>query len=66
VAEANRADPIEQLAVMHGDAEDIDAFVAQLSEVVPRDRVLVGWVGAVIGSHTGPGVIGLAWSSAAG
>ena len=65
VAEAHRADPIEQLAVMHGDASDIDAFVAQVSEVVPADRVLVGWVGAVIGSHAGPGVIGLAWSSSA-
>jgi DegV family protein with EDD domain len=63
VAEANRANPIEQLAVMHGDASDIDTFVAQISEVVPADRVLVGWVGAVIGSHAGPGVIGLAWAS---
>jgi DegV family protein with EDD domain len=63
VAEANRAYPIEQLAVMHGDASDIDSFVAQVCRVVPADRVLVGWVGAVIGSHAGPGVIGLAWAS---
>jgi DegV family protein with EDD domain len=63
VAEANRANPIEQLAVMHGDASDIGAFVTQLSQVVPADRVLLGWVGAVIGSHTGPGVIGVAWAS---
>jgi DegV family protein with EDD domain len=65
VAEANAINPIDQLAVGHGDASDIDAFLRQVTEVVPAERVLVCWVGAVIGSHAGPGVIGLGWSSAA-
>jgi DegV family protein with EDD domain len=65
VAEANAINPIDQLAVGHGDASDFDAFMRQVTEVVPAERVLVCWVGAVIGSHAGPGVIGLGWSSAA-
>jgi DegV family protein with EDD domain len=64
VAEANAISPIDHLAVGHGDASDFDAFMSQVTEVVPAERVLVCWVGAVIGSHAGPGVIGLGWSSA--
>jgi fatty acid-binding protein DegV len=46
---------------MHADASDIDAFVDLLAADVPRDRMLVTLVGAVIGTHGGPGVVGVAW-----
>ena len=54
------------LAVMHGDAPDIDAFLDKLCAALnrSRDELLVGDVGSVVGTHTGPGVIGVAWEEA--
>ena len=50
---------IEQLAVMHGDAPDIDEFLALLAEFYPRDEIIVGDLGAVIGAHGGPRTMGV-------
>jgi DegV family protein with EDD domain len=61
VGEAARDAPIDQLAVMHGDASDVGSFVEMVTEFVPSERILVGWIGPVIGSHAGPGVIGVGW-----
>jgi DegV family protein with EDD domain len=63
VAAAAKSGEITELGVMHGDAPDIDEFVALLSPAVPRDRMLISWVGPVIGTHAGPGVVGCAWAS---
>jgi DegV family protein with EDD domain len=52
---------IENLAVMHGDAPDLDEFIELLEPLVPRDRMVVGDIGAVIGAHAGPRVIGMAY-----
>ncbi len=51
------------LAVMHGDAPDIDSFVDNLCAALgrTRDEILLGDVGSVVGSHVGPRVIGLAY-----
>jgi DegV family protein with EDD domain len=51
--------PLSQLAVMHGDAPDIDSFLDQLGQLHPRDQILVGDIGAVIGTHAGPRTIGV-------
>ena len=61
VTAAAQAGRVQELGVMHGDASDIDAFVDMLAADVPRDRMLVTLVGAVIGTHGGPGVVGVAW-----
>lgn len=49
---------VEDLAVMHAQAPDVDAFVDQLRAVYTGD-ILVGEIGAVIGTHTGRGTIGV-------
>jgi DegV family protein with EDD domain len=61
VVQAARRGEIDELAVMHGDASDVDQFIDLLTPAVPRDRMLMGWVGPVIGTHAGPGVVGCAW-----
>ena len=61
--EAAKSGQIARLAVMHGDASDFDEFLDLLAPPVPRDDMLVGWVGPVIGAHAGPGVVGCAWTS---
>jgi DegV family protein with EDD domain len=50
---------VEDLAVMHGDAPDLDDVLDRMGAVYPRDEIIVGQVGAVIGTHSGPRVIGI-------
>ncbi|MDQ1436439.1 MAG: fatty acid kinase fatty acid binding subunit [Acidimicrobiaceae bacterium] len=50
---------VEDLAVMHGDAPDLDELLDLLGAVYPRDDILVGDIGPVIGTHGGPRVIGV-------
>jgi len=56
--------PFEHLNVMHGDAPDIDEFLALLSNDVDLSTVRVGPIGAVIGTHGGPRVVGVAFHRA--
>ena len=53
---------VDNVAVMHGDASDIEDFLRLLAAVHPRDRIRVGQIGAVIGTHGGPGVMGLTFN----
>ena len=55
---------IENLAIMHGDAPDLDEFIEMLEPLVPGERMVVGDIGAVIGAHAGPRVIGMAYQVA--
>lgn len=53
---------VENVAVMHGDANDIEDFLQLLSASYPRNDIRVGQIGAVIGTHGGPGVMGLTFN----
>jgi DegV family protein with EDD domain len=61
IAEAAASSEIDELGIMHGDASDVDAFIEMVTPTVPRDRMVVSYVGPVIGAHAGAGVIGVAW-----
>lgn len=50
---------VENVGVMHGSAPDVDQFVELMAEVVPRDALHVGEIGATIGVHGGPRVMGV-------
>jgi DegV family protein with EDD domain len=52
-------DRIEHLAVLHGNAPDVDELLTMLEPVFPRDDIITGVVGPVIGTHAGPRVIGV-------
>lgn len=54
-------EPVTHLCVGHGNAADVDDFLALLGEVVDIDRVRKGWIGPVIGTHAGQGVIGVTY-----
>jgi DegV family protein with EDD domain len=56
-----RAGPLESLAVIQADASDVDALVDLVAEHHPRAEILVCDVGPVIGTHTGPRTIGVAF-----
>ena len=61
VAEAGE---LEQLALAHGAADDIDAFAASLGDDPAHNPLTVTLIGPVVGTHAGPGVIAAAWISA--
>lgn len=51
-------DRVEELAIMHGEAPDVDAMLDLLAPRYSRDDIRVGHIGAVIGTHGGPRVVG--------
>jgi len=55
------AGAIEHLSVMHGGAPDVEEFLDLLGERHDRGAIRVDYIGAVIGSHGGPRVIGVAF-----
>jgi DegV family protein with EDD domain len=52
---------VELISVLHANAPDIDEFLEMLAPAVPDAEVTVGKIGPVIGVHTGPRVMGIAW-----
>ena len=55
---------IEHLAVLHGNAPDVDELLDLLEPVFPRDEIITGVVGPVIGTHVGPRVMGVTYQVA--
>ena len=54
--------PVERLAVMHAQApEAAEAIRVQLGKELPDVSVETGEIGAVLGTHVGPGAVGLAY-----
>jgi DegV family protein with EDD domain len=53
------AGDVEVIAVAHAAASDVDQFISLLAAKFPRDDILVSYIGAVIGTHSGPGCMGV-------
>lgn len=58
----SQAAPVERLTVLHGGAPDVGTLLDLLAGVCPRDQIAVADVGAVIGTHAGPRVIGVTFA----
>ncbi len=56
---ARDAPPLSRIAVADGAAPDIEPFLAMLSDVKSEHPLLVCQLGPVVGTHTGPGTIGV-------
>lgn len=55
---------VENLAVMHGCAPDVEQFLELLAPICARDTIHVGEIGATIGAHAGPRVMGVTFQVA--
>ena len=55
------AGPYARLAVAHGSAPDVDTLVAKLADVECDTPMVVTEIGSVVGTHGGPGIIGICW-----
>lgn len=53
--------PPGDVAIVSGEAPDVDVLRSLLAPHVGADRIVVADLGAVIGSHTGPRTIGVAY-----
>lgn len=58
------AGTISQLAVMHAAAPDVDHFVNLVAEHFEREKIIVTYIGPVIGTHAGPSCIGVCYELA--
>jgi DegV family protein with EDD domain len=56
-----RAGKLDALSVAHAAAADLDVFLDMLAGVFPREDTLVNYLGPVIGTHGGPGCVGVAF-----
>ena len=52
---------ISELSIIHGDAQDVEEFATLISDIVPRDQIRINQLGAVIGTHGGPRVLGVTY-----
>ena len=55
--------PFENLAVLHGNAPDLNELLDLLEPLAPQDEIVVGQIGPVIGTHAGPRVIGVTFQA---
>jgi DegV family protein with EDD domain len=58
VEKVRAAGPLESLAVMHADTDDVGELVARLQPLAPGE-IIVGDIGPVVGTHAGRGTIGV-------
>jgi DegV family protein with EDD domain len=56
------AKPVERVAVMHAQAQDVEAFADELARAtgIPRAAVTINMIGPSVGAHVGPGAYGAA------
>lgn len=58
---------VENLGLMHGNAPDeVETVLDLLATVHPREQIHVGEIGATIGTHGGPRVVGVTFQVVAG
>lgn len=58
------AGPLESLAIAHAAAGDIGGLIELVAADFDRDKILVTFIGPVIGTHAGPGTVGVCFETA--
>jgi DegV family protein with EDD domain len=54
--------PVEHVAVMHAQAPDeAESIAARLREQLPGQEIVIGKIGCVLGTHTGPKALGVVY-----
>jgi DegV family protein with EDD domain len=58
------AGPLKRLAIAHAAAADVGEIKRLLAPLFPADETIVSYIGPIIGAHTGPGTVGVAFQRA--
>jgi DegV family protein with EDD domain len=56
--------PLRRLALIHGACHDVAALEALIKDIPSEHPVIVTDIGPTVGTHGGPGIIGLTWIEA--
>jgi DegV family protein with EDD domain len=56
--------PLRRLALVHGDSSEVKALEALAASISTEFEMIVADIGSVVGTHGGPGIIGLCWVEA--
>jgi fatty acid-binding protein DegV len=56
--------PLRRLALVHGASDEVEALKKLVSDIQSEFPLLVTDIGPVVGTHGGPGIIGLCWVQA--
>ncbi|MCL5948128.1 MAG: DegV family protein [Actinobacteria bacterium] len=59
IAEKIRGQQIAKLAIVSGNSGDVDMLVSKLKEIQPEITPMVTDLSAIVGSHSGPGTLGI-------
>lgn len=60
-----QADEIDRIVVLSGDAPDVDDFLSKIEGVVDVPQENLWALGPVVGTHSGPGVVGVVFTTRA-
>ncbi len=53
---------IQELSVIHAEAPQLAETLAEmLSSIFPKEQMVMAETGPVLGTHVGPGAVGIAW-----
>ena len=65
IAEVARSHaPLRRLALVHGASSEVANLQALVADIKPEFELVVTDIGPVVGTHGGPGIIGLCWIEA--
>jgi len=53
--------PLKRLALVHGASSEVAALESLVADVSTQNPIIVTDMGPVVGTHGGPGIIGLCW-----
>ena len=56
--------PLRRLALIHGACNDVASLEALIADIATEFPVIVTDIGPVVGTHGGPGIMGLTWIDA--
>ena len=60
-SQLEEAGEVDNLAILHSNADDINEFLDTLSDIPSVATARTNIIGAVIGTHGGPGIIGITY-----
>ncbi len=56
--------PLRRLAVVHGDSNELKALEAMVADIPIEFPLIIADMGPTVGTHGGPGIIGVSWLEA--
>lgn len=64
VQEARSHAPLRRLSVVHGDSSELDTLKGLVADIPTEFPLIVADIGPTVGTHGGPGIIGVCWVEA--